>query len=50
MKTGKDINEYHENWDYSLEHIVNNILYQSNNLEDLLDIKDTIIQANKYNI
>jgi hypothetical protein len=50
MMTGKDLNEYSEDWIYTLEYVINNMLYQSNNIQDLLDIKDLKVQTNKYNI
>lgn len=50
LDTGEDINEPHENWIYTSKFTSEHIQYQSDNLQDLLNIKNMIIQKNKYNL
>jgi hypothetical protein len=51
LSTGEDINDdLIDNWLYSSDYVINNTLYQSDNLQNLLDIKDMLIKSTKYNL
>ena len=51
LKTNKNIEDMPGHvWQYTENYVVENTKYQSDNLQDLIDIKDIIIAEQKYNL
>lgn len=51
LETNIDIEDMPDyEWKYTENFVVENIKYQSDNIQDLIDIKDIIIAEKKYNL
>jgi hypothetical protein len=51
LSTGEDINDdLYDNWYYTANFLIEHMRYQSDNLQDLLDIKDMLMRSKKYNL
>lgn len=50
LNTGKNIEDTDETWQHSTNYVEKHIKYQSDNLQDLIDIKNRLVIAKNYNL